>query len=110
MDLDGSTVRRHTLGERSPHSLGAAVAVSLKDVAVRSNVSFQTASKVLNGHAGIVSAATRERIEVVARELGYVPNALARGLVRQASFVVGVLAEDPADPALAQFVVAAQHA
>jgi LacI family transcriptional regulator len=86
------------------------VSVSLKDVATRASVSFQTASKVLNGRDGVVSPATRERIEAAARDLGYVPNALARGLVGQASFVVGVLAEDPADPALAQFVVAAQRA
>ena len=73
-------------------------------------VSFQTASKVLNGRNGVVSSTTRERIEAVARDLGYVPNALARGLVSRQSFVVGVLAEDPTDPALAQFVVAAQRA
>src|SRR4051794_28083769 len=101
---------RKTLGERSPSPLEPDVPVSLKDVATAAHVSFQTASKVLNGREGVVSPATRERIEAVARDLGYVPNALARGLVGQASFVVGVLAEDPADPALGRFVVAAQHA
>jgi LacI family transcriptional regulator len=84
--------------------------VSLRDVAARSGVSFQTASKVLNGRAGVVSAQTRERILAAADELGYVPNALARGLVRRSSVTVGVLADDFADLAVSQFVLAAQRA
>jgi LacI family transcriptional regulator len=83
--------------------------VSLRDVAARSGVSFQTASKVLNGREGVVSADTRERILRAAGELGYVPNAMARGLVRRASLTVGVLAEDFADVAVSQFVRAAQR-
>jgi LacI family transcriptional regulator len=86
------------------------VYVSLKDVAAHSGVSFQTASKVLTGQSGVVSARTRERILAAAHELGYVPNALARGLVRQSSVTVGVLADDFADMAISQFVVAAQRA
>lgn len=84
--------------------------VSLKDVAARSGVSFQTASKVLNGRPGVVSPATRERITAVARDLGYVPNALARGLVQQTSLTIGILVDEIADPALSQFVMAAQRA
>ena len=53
--------------------------VSVKDVAARSGVSFQTTSKVLNGK-GSVSDATRARILRAARDLGYVPNLLARSL------------------------------
>ena len=83
--------------------------VSLRDVAARSGVSFQTASKVLNGRDGVVSAGTRERILRAAVELGYVPNAMARGLVRRSSLTVGVLAEDFTDLAVSQFVLAAQQ-
>ncbi len=82
---------------------------SLKDVAARAGVSVQTASKVLNGRPGVVSEATRERIHTAARDLGYVPNALARGLVRQTSLSIGILVDDFSDPALTQFVVAAQR-
>jgi LacI family transcriptional regulator len=85
------------------------VYVSLRDVAARSGVSFQTASKVLNGRDGVVSADTRERILRAAMELGYVPNAMARGLVRRSSLTVGVLAEDFTDLAVSQFVLAAQQ-
>jgi LacI family transcriptional regulator len=86
------------------------VYVSLRDVAARSGVSFQTASKVLNGRSGVVSPSTRERILRAAAELGYVPNAMARGLVRQASVTVGVVADDFSDLAVSQFVLAAQRA
>jgi LacI family transcriptional regulator len=85
------------------------VYVSLRDVAARSGVSFQTASKVLNGRPGVVSAGTRERILRAAAELGYVPNAMARGLVRQSSLTVGVVADDFSDLAVSQFVLAAQR-
>jgi len=83
---------------------------SLKDVAARAGVSFQTASKALNGHPRVVSDRTRARILRAADELGYVPNALARGLVSQASGTIGILVDDFADPALSQFVKAAERA
>jgi LacI family transcriptional regulator len=83
---------------------------SLKDVAAHAGVSFQTASKALNGHPGVVSERTRARILRAADELGYVPNALARGLVSQTSGTIGILVDDFADPALSQFVKAAERA
>jgi LacI family transcriptional regulator len=83
--------------------------VSLKDVAARAGVSFQTASKVLNGRQGVASAATEERILDAARQLGYVPNALARGLVSRSSITVGILADDLADIALSRFIAGAQR-
>jgi LacI family transcriptional regulator len=83
--------------------------VSLKDVAARAGVSFQTASKVLNGHPGVVSERTRGRILKAAKDIGYVPNALARGLVRQTSLTVGVLIDDVTDPALSQLILAAER-
>jgi LacI family transcriptional regulator len=86
------------------------VYVSLRDVAARSGVSFQTASKVLNGRSDVVSASTRERILSAAVELGYIPNAMARALVRRSSVTVGVLADDVSDLAVSQFVLAAQRA
>jgi LacI family transcriptional regulator len=84
--------------------------VSLKDVAARAGVSFQTASKVLNGHHGVVSEATERRILAVAHELGYVPNALARSLVTRSTYTVGIVADDLDDWVLSQFVVGAERA
>ena len=82
--------------------------VSLKDIAARAGVSFQTVSKVLKGK-GSVSPETRAWILKVAEELGYVPNALARGLVSQRTSTIGVVASDFNDFVLAQFVVGAER-
>ena len=82
--------------------------VSIKTVAARVGVSFQTASKVLNGK-GSVSGETRQRILDAASQLGYVPNAVARGLVTRSTRTVGVVASDLSDDVLAQFVVGAER-
>ena len=82
--------------------------VSLRDVASRSGVSFQTVGKVLNGK-GTVSTETRERILEAAGELGYVPNALARSLVTQSTSTIGIVASDLSDYILARFVVGAER-
>lgn len=57
-------------------------AVTLKDVAALAGVDKGSASVVVNGTKSNtwISAAKRERIEAAARELGYVPNALAQRL------------------------------
>jgi LacI family transcriptional regulator len=84
------------------------VVVSIKTVAARAGVSFQTASKVLNGK-GSVSEQTRQRILDAASQLGYVPNAVARGLVTRSTRTIGVVASDLSDDVLAQFVVGAER-
>lgn len=53
--------------------------VTLKEVAARAGVSYQTVSKVLNNTAQ-VSKSTEERIHAAVRELGYRPNQIARSL------------------------------
>lgn len=61
----------------------------LKDVAVASGVSSTTVSFVLNRTPGqSISAATRERVEAAARQLGYAPHGLARALREGASRLV----------------------
>lgn len=83
---------------------------SLKEVAARAGVSFQTASKFLNGGQVRVSPETAERITSAARELGYSPNTIARSLVQRASSTIGIVAGDLTDLALSQFVVGAERA
>jgi LacI family transcriptional regulator len=62
---------------------------TLSDVAMRANVSKQTASRVVN-NKGEVSEATRQRVLEVIREIGYSPNTLARSLVTNRTFVIGL--------------------
>jgi LacI family transcriptional regulator len=82
--------------------------VSVKDVAARSGVSFQTSSKVLNGK-GSVSDVTRARILKAASDLGYTPNLQARSLVMQRTRAVGLVASDFSDHNLSRFIVAAEQ-
>ncbi|HEX2646387.1 MAG TPA: LacI family DNA-binding transcriptional regulator, partial [Candidatus Dormibacteraeota bacterium] len=82
--------------------------VSVKDVAARSGVSFQTTSKVLNG-GGTVSEATRARILQAAEEMGYVPNLQARSLVMQRTRTIGLIAGDFSNHNLSRFIVGAEQ-
>jgi LacI family transcriptional regulator len=84
--------------------------VSIKEVAARAGVSFQTASKVLNGGDVRVSAETAERILAAAAELGYRPNTIARSLVQRATATIGLVASDATDVAIAHASVAAEQA
>ncbi|OGO43573.1 MAG: alanine racemase, partial [Chloroflexi bacterium RBG_16_57_9] len=62
--------------------------VTLKDVAARAGVSYQTVSKVVNGQIR-VSEDTRQRIWQAVRELGYRPNVTARNLRIRQSRMLG---------------------
>ena len=66
------------------------MSVDLREVARRSGVSVSTASRALGG-SGLVSASTRERVEAIASELGYRPNASARALRTGGSRLVGLV-------------------
>jgi LacI family transcriptional regulator len=59
-------------------------------VAAAAGVSVGTASKALNGR-GKISAGTRDRVSRVARELAFVPNPLAQGLLAGRSFSVALI-------------------
>ena len=70
--------------------------VTLNDVAAASGVSRATVSFVLRNSPGqSISAATRERVRQAARDLGYVPNGIARAL-REGSSRIVVLSLDAA--------------
>ena len=70
---------------------------TMQDIARRAGVSVITVSRALNDKPDI-SKATKARILAVARELNYVPNALARALVSGDSKTLGVIVADNANP------------
>jgi len=67
------------------------------DVARRAGVSVGSVSRVINEHPS-VSPATRERVEIAVRELGYVPNAIAGSLRSRRSKTVGLIIPDVTNP------------
>ncbi len=77
---------------------------SITEVARLAGVSAATASRVVSASHYPVSAATRERVLEAARTLDYVPNALARGLLKSRVPVVAVIVHDITDPYFSEVV------
>jgi LacI family transcriptional regulator len=63
---------------------------TIKDVAKKANVSVATVSRILNEQQGY-TAATKQKVLRVINEIGYTPNAIARGLVKKTTQTLGVL-------------------
>lgn len=82
----------------SPHP------VTSVDVARATGLSQATVSRALNG--GVVSARARERVLAAARELGYRPNDVARGLVTRRTGTIGVIVSDILNPFYPEFLKA----
>jgi DNA-binding LacI/PurR family transcriptional regulator len=64
--------------------------VTIKDIANICGISTQTVSRVINKRPD-VSPETREAVEKAIAEMGYQPSALARSLVQQRSYMLGVI-------------------
>ncbi len=69
------------------------MAASISDVARRANVSISTVSRVIN-RPKLVNDQTRERVQAAIQELGYHPNAFARGLMLRKSEMIGLVLPD----------------
>jgi len=67
---------------------------TINDVARLSGVSKKTVSRVIN-RSPLLSEATRERVQQVIDELGYVPNPQARALALGRNFLIGLIHDNP---------------
>jgi DNA-binding LacI/PurR family transcriptional regulator len=72
-------------------------AVTLQDVAREAGVAVSTASRALS-FPERVNVATRERVQAIARELGYRPNRLAQALPTGRTGMLAVLVPDITNP------------
>jgi DNA-binding LacI/PurR family transcriptional regulator len=77
--------------------------VSIKDIAREAQVSHSTVSRALSD-SPLVSAGTKARIQQLAREMGYSPDAQARSLVMGRTRTVGVVVTTITDPFIAEVV------
>ena len=67
---------------------------TINDVARLSGVSKKTVSRVIN-NSPLLNDATREKVEAVIAELGYVPNPQARALALRRNFLIGLIHDNP---------------
>jgi len=70
---------------------------TIKQVAAEAEVSTATVSRVLND-SGYVSDEIRERVMNVMKRLNYQPNAVARSLKQDKTFLIGVIVPDISNP------------
>lgn len=83
--------------------------VSMLEIAQIAGVSLSTVSRAL-ANSPRVKLETRQRIQKLAQEMGYLPNAIARGLATRRTFTLGVVAVDITDPFIAEFIQAIDQA
>lgn len=67
---------------------------TINDVARLAGVSKKTVSRVIN-RSPLLHQETREKVEKVVRELGYVPNPQARALALRRNFLIGLIHDNP---------------
>nr|WP_225426510.1 LacI family DNA-binding transcriptional regulator [Levilactobacillus namurensis] len=83
--------------------------ITIKDVATQAGVSEATVSRALNDSPQ-VKAHTRQRIQELARQLGYHPNGLARSIRVQHTHTLGVIIPDILNAFFTQIVRAIEDA
>lgn len=71
--------------------------ITLKDIAIRAEVSVNTVSRALKNKPDI-NDKTKKRIIEIAERLGYTPNALAKSLRSKKSKTIGVVIADISSP------------
>lgn len=83
--------------------------VTILDVAARAGVHAGTVSRALN-RPEQVAEATRVRVEHAVRDLGFVPNRAARGLITGRTGNIAVIVPDITNPYFASLVRSIEHA
>ena len=73
--------------------------VTITDIAKRAKVSPSTVSRVIADNPRI-SAATKEKVLRIMKEMNYHPNIIARSLVNQTTKIIGVVMPGMAEQSL----------
>ncbi len=71
--------------------------ITIADVAKHAGVSKMTVSRVIN-NSGYISQETRARVEQAIKDLGYIPNALARSLRFKQTRTIALIVTDITNP------------
>jgi LacI family transcriptional regulator/LacI family repressor for deo operon, udp, cdd, tsx, nupC, and nupG len=79
------------------------VPVTIKDIARVAGVSHTTVSRALKNHPAI-SRETTQRIQQLARQMGYIPSAVAQSLLSRQTWTIGMVITTIADPFIVKVV------
>ncbi|MSU35742.1 MAG: LacI family transcriptional regulator [Pedosphaera sp.] len=82
--------------------------VRLKEIAAVAGVSVMTVSKALRDQSDI-AVGTRERIRLLAQQMGYVPDAAARGMRSRKTMLLGLVIPATTDPVFARMMLAIEE-
>jgi len=74
---------------------------TIEDVAREAGVSKSTVSRVIN-HSPRISKKTSEKVLNIANQIGYEPNKIARSLIKNKTYAIGVILEDIINPFFAE--------
>lgn len=76
---------------------------TMDEIAKKAGVSQATVSRVINGNTS-VNPALREKVMYWVRKLDYQPNATARSLVNNKSYLLGLIIPDISNPYFSEVV------
>jgi LacI family transcriptional regulator len=82
--------------------------IRLRDIAQRAGVSIMTVSKALRD-APDISEGTKARLRLLAAQMGYVPDAMARGLRTRTTMLLGVVIPAITNPIFTRIVMAIEE-
>lgn len=82
--------------------------ITIADVASHAQVSMMTVSRVVNNR-GQVSDAMKQRVQKAMRELDYRPNRIARSLVSNKTFKIGVIVPDLSSMFFSSILASIEH-
>lgn len=74
------------------------MAITIDEVAKKAGVSKTTVSRIINGNFSQVGEETKKRVLGIIDELGYRPNALAKGLKSTKTNVIGIVLSNLQNP------------
>ncbi len=78
------------------HFIRGGVYITIYDVAKKAGVSTATVSRVING-SNTVTQRTKDKVELVMKELAYTPNHSAISLATNRTFSIGIMLPDVTD-------------
>lgn len=82
--------------------------VGIKDVAEKAGVSITTVSRVLNNR-GYIGEETRNKVENAIKALNYSPNQIARSLLSNQSYLLGLIVPEIRNPFFSEMVHWIEH-